>query len=101
MSAQIEYRSFIYSNDSSASPLSTSDQFPVLFMIFMDNILRCSQVAEGVEFGGLRITFLADDAVLLNSVAKLPQAVCSLLVPKSLKGGVEEFKYFRVMRHGD
>ena len=42
---------------------------PVLLIIFMDRISRCSQVAEGVKFGGLRIPSLlfTDDEVLLAS----------------------------------
>uniref|UniRef100_A0A669EXX2 Reverse transcriptase domain-containing protein n=1 Tax=Oreochromis niloticus TaxID=8128 RepID=A0A669EXX2_ORENI len=42
---------------------------PVLFIIFMDRISRRSQVAEGLHFGGLRISSLlfADDVVLLAS----------------------------------
>ena len=43
---------------------------PVLFIIFMDRISRCSQVAEGVKFIGLWIPSLlfADDVVLLASL---------------------------------
>ena len=42
---------------------------PVLFIIFMDRISRCSQVLEGVEFCDLQIPSLlfADDVVLLAS----------------------------------
>ncbi|XP_066513109.1 uncharacterized protein [Hoplias malabaricus] len=45
---------------------------PVLFIIFMDRIYRCSQVAEGVRFGGLRIPCLvfADDVVFLASSSR-------------------------------
>ena len=41
----------------------------VLFIIFIDRTSRCSQVVEGVKFGGLWITSLlfADDVVLLSS----------------------------------
>ena len=42
---------------------------PILFIIFMDRIFRCSQGVEGVRFGDLRIGSLlfADDVVLLAS----------------------------------
>ena len=42
---------------------------PILFIIFMDRISRCSQGVEGVRFGDLRIGSLlfADDVVLLAS----------------------------------
>ena len=42
---------------------------PILFIIFMDRISRCSQAVEGVRFGDLRIGSLlfADDVVLLAS----------------------------------
>uniref|UniRef100_A0A672FD98 Reverse transcriptase domain-containing protein n=1 Tax=Salarias fasciatus TaxID=181472 RepID=A0A672FD98_SALFA len=42
---------------------------PVLFIIFMDRISRCSQGPEGVRFGDHRISSLlfADDVVLLAS----------------------------------
>ena len=42
---------------------------PILFIIFMDRISRCSQGVEGVRFGDFRIGSLifADDVVLLAS----------------------------------
>ena len=42
---------------------------PILFIIFMDRISRCSQGVEGFRFGDLRIASLlfADDVVLLAS----------------------------------
>ncbi|KAK0154090.1 LINE-1 retrotransposable element ORF2 protein [Merluccius polli] len=42
---------------------------PILFIIFMDRISRCSQGVEGVRFGDIRIGSLlfADDVVLLAS----------------------------------
>ncbi|KAI3363695.1 hypothetical protein L3Q82_001320 [Scortum barcoo] len=42
---------------------------PVLFIIFMDRISRCSQGPEGVQFGNYRISSLlsADDVVLSAS----------------------------------
>ncbi|TWW74447.1 R2DM Retrovirus-related Pol polyprotein from type II retrotransposable element [Takifugu flavidus] len=45
---------------------------PILFIIFMDRISRCSHGAEGVQFGDLRIGSLvfADDVVLLASSAR-------------------------------
>uniref|UniRef100_A0A3P8RJK0 Reverse transcriptase domain-containing protein n=1 Tax=Astatotilapia calliptera TaxID=8154 RepID=A0A3P8RJK0_ASTCA len=45
---------------------------PILFIIFMDRISRCSQVAEGFHFVGLRISSLlfADDVVLLASLSE-------------------------------
>ena len=40
---------------------------PILFVIFMDRISRCSCGGEGLQFGGLRIASLlfADDVVLM------------------------------------
>ena len=40
---------------------------PILFILFMDRISRCSKGVEGVRFGDLRIVSLlfADDVVLL------------------------------------
>ncbi|TWW52999.1 R2DM Retrovirus-related Pol polyprotein from type II retrotransposable element, partial [Takifugu flavidus] len=45
---------------------------PILFIIFMDRISRCSHGVEGVRFGDLRIRSLlfADDVVLLASSAR-------------------------------
>ncbi|TWW78139.1 R2 Retrovirus-related Pol polyprotein from type I retrotransposable element [Takifugu flavidus] len=45
---------------------------PILFIIFMDRISRCSHDVEGVWFGDLRIGSLlfADDVVLLASSAR-------------------------------
>uniref|UniRef100_A0A674P165 Reverse transcriptase domain-containing protein n=1 Tax=Takifugu rubripes TaxID=31033 RepID=A0A674P165_TAKRU len=45
---------------------------PILFIIFMDRISRCSHGVEGVRFGDLRIGSLlfADDVVLLASSAR-------------------------------
>jgi len=42
---------------------------PVLFLVFMDRIWRCSRGEEGVWFGNFRVTSLlsADDVVLLAS----------------------------------
>ena len=42
---------------------------PILFVVFMDRIWRCSRGAEGVWFGNLRVTSLlfADDVVPLAS----------------------------------
>ncbi|TWW59276.1 R2DM Retrovirus-related Pol polyprotein from type II retrotransposable element [Takifugu flavidus] len=44
---------------------------PILFIIFMDRISRCSHGVEGIRFGDLRIASLlfADDVVLLASSA--------------------------------
>ncbi|TWW54923.1 hypothetical protein D4764_0190400 [Takifugu flavidus] len=44
---------------------------PILFIIFMDRISRCSHGVEGIRFGDLRIACLlfADDVVLLASSA--------------------------------
>ena len=48
---------------------------PILFVIFMDRILRHSLGEENVQFEGLRIAFLlfADDVVLLASSHCDPQ----------------------------
>ncbi|TWW67452.1 R2DM Retrovirus-related Pol polyprotein from type II retrotransposable element [Takifugu flavidus] len=45
---------------------------PILFIIFMDRISRCSHGVEGIWFGDLRIASLlfADDVVLLASSAR-------------------------------
>ncbi|TWW64119.1 R2DM Retrovirus-related Pol polyprotein from type II retrotransposable element [Takifugu flavidus] len=45
---------------------------PILFIIFMDRISRCSHGVEGIRFGDLRIASLlfADDVVLLASSAR-------------------------------
>ncbi|TWW81730.1 R2DM Retrovirus-related Pol polyprotein from type II retrotransposable element [Takifugu flavidus] len=45
---------------------------PILFIIFMDRISRCSHGVEGIRFGDLRIGSLlfADDVVLLASSAR-------------------------------
>ncbi|TWW67234.1 hypothetical protein D4764_02G0002750 [Takifugu flavidus] len=45
---------------------------PILFIIFMDRISRCSHGVEGIRFGDLRIRSLlfADDVVLLASSAR-------------------------------
>ncbi|TWW80485.1 R2DM Retrovirus-related Pol polyprotein from type II retrotransposable element [Takifugu flavidus] len=45
---------------------------PILFIIFMDRISRCSHGVEGIQFGDLRIASLlfADDVVLLASLAR-------------------------------
>uniref|UniRef100_A0A674MGB6 Reverse transcriptase domain-containing protein n=1 Tax=Takifugu rubripes TaxID=31033 RepID=A0A674MGB6_TAKRU len=45
---------------------------PILFIIFMDRISRCSHGVEGVQFGDLRIgsPLFADDVVLLASSAR-------------------------------
>uniref|UniRef100_A0AAQ4PNU2 Reverse transcriptase domain-containing protein n=1 Tax=Gasterosteus aculeatus aculeatus TaxID=481459 RepID=A0AAQ4PNU2_GASAC len=47
---------------------------PILFVVFMDRISRCSRGEEGLQFGGLRISSLlfADDVVLMAS------SVCDL-----------------------
>ena len=45
---------------------------PILFVVFMDRIWKCSWGEEGVWFGNLRVTSLlfADDVVLLASLER-------------------------------
>ncbi|TWW66862.1 R2 Retrovirus-related Pol polyprotein from type I retrotransposable element [Takifugu flavidus] len=56
----------------SGRPLPGCPLSPILFIIFMDRISRCSHGVEGVRFGDLRIGSLlfADDVVLLASLAR-------------------------------
>ncbi|TWW68222.1 hypothetical protein D4764_19G0000200 [Takifugu flavidus] len=53
-------------------PLPGCPLSPILFIIFMDTISRCSHGVEGIQFGDLRIGSLlfADDVVLLTSSAR-------------------------------
>ena len=59
---------------------------PILFIIFMDSISRCSQGVEGVQFGDLRIGSLltADAVVLLASSGCDLQSFTSYVLRYSL-----------------
>ncbi|TWW81679.1 hypothetical protein D4764_01G0014940 [Takifugu flavidus] len=69
-------------------PLTGCPLSPILFILFMDRISRCSHGVEGVRFADLRIGSLlfADDVV-----------ECLLRVKEEILPQVEEFKYLGVL----